>query len=132
LLSLGAESFAFQFAIQKCKIETYRTIFVSIVSYGSETWSLTLKEEGRLRVLRRICGSKKIEVKWEWRKLHNEELNDLYSSLNIIRVIKSRIVRWVGHVERMDQRRGGKPNGMRALGRPRLRLEDNIKMDLKN
>jgi len=66
-----------------------------------------------------------------WGKLHNEELNDLYSSSNIIRVIKSRRVRWVGHVARMGQRRSEKPNGTRALGRPRLRLEDNIKMDFQ-
>ena len=77
--------------------------------YGCETWSLTLREERRLRVfekrvLRRIFGHKKDEVRGEWRKPHNEELNDLYSSPNIVRVIKSRRKRWVGHVAPMGRR----------------------------
>ena len=73
----------------------------------------------------------------EWRKLHNEELNDLYSLPNIVRVVKSRRMRWAGHVARMGEDRGvqrvlvGKPEGKRPLGRPRHRWEDNIKMDLK-
>ena len=73
----------------------------------------------------------------EWRKLHNVELNDLYTSPNIVRVIKSRRIRWAGHVARMGERRGvyrvlvGKPEGKRPLGRPRRRWEDNIKMDLQ-
>ena len=77
------------------------------------------------------------EVKREWRKLHNEELNDLYSSPNIVRVIKSRRIRWAGHVARMGENRGvyrvlvGKPEIKRLLGRPRRRWEDNIKMDLQ-
>ena len=72
----------------------------------------------------------------EWRNLHNEELNDLYSLPNIVRVVKSRRMRWTGHVARMREVRGvhrvlvGKPEGKRPLGRPRRRLEDNIKMDL--
>ena len=88
------------------------------------------------RVLRRIFGSRRDEVTGEWRKLHNEELNDLYCSPNIVRVIKSRRMRWVGHVACMVERRGlyrvlvGKPEGKRLLGRPRRRWEDNIKMDL--
>jgi len=74
--------------------------------------------------LRRIFGSKRDEVTGEWRKLHNEELNDLYCLPNIVRVIKSRRMRWVGHVARMGERRGvyralmRKPEGMRTLGRP--------------
>jgi hypothetical protein len=73
----------------------------------------------------------------EWRKLHNEELNDLYSLPNIVRVVKSRGMRWAGHVARMGEDREahrvlvGKPEGKRPLGRPRCRWEDNIKMDLQ-
>jgi len=89
------------------------------------------------RVLRSIFGSKRDEVTRELGKLHNEELNDLYSSPNIVRVITSRRMRWAGHVARMGERRGvyralvGKPEGKRPLGRSRRRWEDNIKMDLQ-
>ena len=77
-----------------------------IVLYGCETWSLTLREKRRLRVfenrvLRRVFGPKRDEVTGEWRKLHNEELSDLYSLPNIVRVVKSRRMRWAGHVARM-------------------------------
>jgi len=78
-------------------------------------------------VLRRIFGSRRDEVTGEWRRLHNEEINDLYSSPNIVRVIKSRRVRWAGHVARMGEERGvyrvlvEKPEGKRPLGRPRRR-----------
>jgi len=113
-----------------------------VVLYGCETWSLTLREERRLRVfenrvLRRIFGSKRDEVTREWRKLHNEELNNLYSSPNIVRVIKSRRIRWAGHVARMGEGRSvyrvlvEKHEGRRPLGRPRRRWEDNIRMDLR-
>jgi hypothetical protein len=78
------------------KINIYRTIILPVVLYGCETWSLTLREEHRLRVLRRICGPKRDEVTGEWRRLHNKELNDLYSSPNIVPVIKSRRMRWQG------------------------------------
>jgi len=89
------------------------------------------------RVLRGIFGAKRDEVTEEWRKLHNEELNDLYSSPNIVRVIKSKRMRWAEHVACMGERRGvyrvlvGKPEGKRPVGRPRRRWEDNIKMDLQ-
>jgi hypothetical protein len=84
-------------------IKIYRTIIFPVVVYGCGTWSLTQREEHRMRVfknrvLRRIFGPKRDEVAREWRRLHNEELNDLYSSPNIIRVIKSKKMRWVGHV----------------------------------
>jgi hypothetical protein len=89
------------------------------------------------RVLRSIFGSKRDEVTAEWRRLHNEEINDLYSSPNIVRVIKSRRMRWAGHVARMGEERGGyrvlmvKPELKRPLGRPRRRREDNIRIDLQ-
>jgi hypothetical protein len=86
------------------------------------------------RVLRRVFGRKRDEVTWEWRKLHNEELNDLYSLPNILWVIKSRGMIRVGHVACMEEERGvhrvlvGKPEGKRTMGRPRHRWENNIKM----
>ena len=89
------------------------------------------------RVLRRIFGPKSEEVTGEWTKLHNEELNDPFSSPNIARVTKSRRMRWAGHVARMEKMKVvyrvlvGKPEGKRPLGRPRLRWENNIKMDLQ-
>ena len=90
------------------KIKVYKTIILIVVLYGCETWSLTLREECRLRVfenriLRRIFGPKRDENE-EWRRLHNEELHSLYRSPNIVRVIKSRRLRWAGHVARI----GGK------------------------
>ena len=113
-----------------------------VVLYGRETWSLPLREERRLRVfenrvLRRIFGPKRDEVTGERRKLHNEELNHLDSSPNIVLVIRSRIMTWAGHVARMGERRGvyrvlvGKPERKRPLGRPRCRWENNIKMNLQ-
>ena len=87
--------------------------------------------------LRRVFGPKRDEVTGEWRTLHNEELKDLYSLPNIVQVVKSRRLRWAGHVARMGEERGvhrvlvGKPEGKRQLGRPRRRWEDNIKMDLQ-
>jgi hypothetical protein len=110
--------------------------------FGCETWSLTLREERRLRdfenrVLRRMSEPERDEVTAEWRRLHNKELNALYSSPNIIKVIKPRTPRWAGHVARMGERTGayrvvvGKPEGRRPFERPMRRWEDNIKMDLR-
>ena len=89
------------------------------------------------RVLRRVFGPKRDEVTGEWGKLRNEELNDLYSLPNIVWVVKSRRIRWAGHVARMGEDSGvhrvlvGKPEGKRPSGRRRRRWEDNIKMDLQ-
>ena len=121
----------FSLLSKNLKIKLHRTIILPVVLYGCETWSLTLREERKLRVfenmvLRRIFGNKRDEITGEWRKLHNEELNGLYSSPNtcIVRVIKSRRTRWAEHVERMGDRRGvyrvlvGKPEGRNHLEDP--------------
>ncbi|KAJ4448372.1 hypothetical protein ANN_10388 [Periplaneta americana] len=124
------------------KVRIYKTVILPVVLYGCETWTLTLREEQRLRVfenkvLRKIFGAKRDEVTGEWRKLHNAELHALYTSPDIIRNIKSRRLRWAGHVARMGESRNayrvlvGRPEGKRPLGRPRRRWEDNIKMDLR-
>ena len=93
------------------KIKTYRSIILPVVLYGCETLSLTFREERKLRVfenmvLRRIFGPRRDEVTGEWRRLHNEELNNFYSSTNIVRVIKSRRMRWAGHVAHVGGERG--------------------------
>ena len=93
------------------KIKIYRTIILPVVLYGCETWSLTLREERRLRafenrVLRRIFGPKRGEVTGEWRKLRNKELNDLHSSPNTVRIMKFRRTRWAEHVARRCESRG--------------------------
>ncbi|KAJ4448827.1 hypothetical protein ANN_00218 [Periplaneta americana] len=124
------------------KVRIYKTVILPVLLYGCETWTLTLREEHRLRVfenkvLRKIFGAKRDEVTGEWRKLHNTELHALYSSPDIIRNLKSRRLRWAGHVARMGESRNayrvlvGRPEGKRPLGRPRRRWEDNIKMDLR-
>ena len=94
-----------------------RTVILPVVLYECETWSLTLREEHRLRmfenrVLRRIFGPRRDGVTGEWRKVHNEESNDLYSSSNTVRVIKARRIRWAGHVARM----GGEERRIQGLG----------------
>jgi hypothetical protein len=107
-----------------------------VVLNGCGTWSLTVREEHKLRVFRRIFGPKRDGLTGGWRKLYNEELHNLYSSPSIIRIIKSRRMRWAGHVARMSEERSvyrllvGKPEGKKALGRWRHRWIDNIKMDL--
>ena len=110
MLSFGAETFVFQVAIKNLKIKIYRTVILSVVLYGCETWFLTLREERKPRLFEnmvlRIFGSRKDEVTGERRRLHNEALNNLYYSPNIVRVIKSRRMRWVEHVARMGEERG--------------------------
>jgi hypothetical protein len=112
-----------------------------MVLYGCKTWSLTVREEHKLRVyenrvLKRIFGPKRDGVSEGWRKLHNEELHNLYSSPSIIRIMQLRRMRWAGHVARMGEKRNvyrllvGKPEGKRPLGRPRRRWIDKIKMEL--
>jgi len=124
------------------KIKIYRTIILLDVLYGRETLLFILREECKLGVfensaLRRIFGPRRDKVIGKWRKLHNEELCDLYSSPNIVQMIKSRRIKLVGHVARMGERRGiykvfvGKAEGKRPLGRPRHRWDDNIKIDLQ-
>jgi hypothetical protein len=114
------------------QVKIYKTIILPVVLYGCETWSLTLREQHRLRVfenrvLRRIFGAKRDEVTREWRKLPNGELHILYSSPDIIRQIKSRRMRWAGHVACMGEGRNvyrvlvGKPEGKRPLVRSRRR-----------
>jgi hypothetical protein len=123
------------------KIKIYKTVILPVVLYGCETWSLTLEEDHRLRVfknrvLRRIFGPKR-EEDGPWRKFHNDALHNLYSSPNVVTVIKSRGMRWAGHVARIGEGRGVyrvllvRPEGKRPLGRPRRRWENNIKMDLR-
>jgi len=121
------------------KIKIYVTIILLAVLYGFKNWLLSLREERRLRVfenrvLRRISGPKRDEATGEWRKLHIEELNGLYSSSNIIWVIKLRRMRWAGLVACVGEKRGvyrilvGKTEGKIPLGRPRHRWEDDIKV----
>jgi hypothetical protein len=123
------------------KIKVYKTVILPVVLYGCETWSLTLGEEHRLRafekrLLKRIYGPKR-EEDGSWRKLHNDELRNLYSLPNIVRVIKSRRTRWAGPVACMGKGRDvyrvldGRPEEKRPLERFRRRWEDDIRMDLR-
>jgi hypothetical protein len=126
---------------KKVKVRIYKTIILPVVLYGCETWSPTLREEHELRVfenrlLKRTFVPKRVGVMGGWRKLHNEELHNMYSSPSIIRIMKSRRMRWAGHVARMGEKRNvyrllvGKPEVKRPLGRPKLKSIDNIKKDL--
>jgi hypothetical protein len=124
------------------KVKIYKTIILSFVLYGCGAWSLTLREEHRVRVfenrvLRRIFGPKQDEVMEEWRKFHSGELYNLYLSPDIVRQIKLRRMSWVGHVAHMGEGRNlyrvlvGNPGGKGPLERPRHRWEDGIKMELR-
>jgi hypothetical protein len=126
---------------KKLKTKIYGSVILPIVLYGCEIWSLTLREENRLRVfrnrvLRRVFGPKR-EEDGSWRKLHNDQHHKLYSSPNIVRVIKSRRMKWAGHVARMGEGRCvyrvlvARPESKRPLERPRRRWENNIKLDLR-
>jgi hypothetical protein len=141
LLLFSPELFSSRLLSKNIKIGIYRTTILPVVLYGCETWFLTLREEHRLRVLEnrvlRIFGPKRNEVTGGWRKLHNEELLNLYSSPSIIRMIKSRRMRWAGYVARMGEKRNayrtlvGKSEGKRPLERPKRRWVDHMKMDLR-
>jgi hypothetical protein len=124
------------------KIRIYKTIILPLALYGREIWCLTLREEHRLRVfenkvLRRIFGQKRVEVTGEWRKLHTEELHNLYSSPNIIRTIKSRRMRWAGYLARIGKKRNPyrisvrKRGRKRPLRRPKRKWVNNTKIDLR-
>ncbi|KAJ4435329.1 hypothetical protein ANN_17939 [Periplaneta americana] len=140
--SPGCPPHFFRLLSRNLKVRIYKTVILPVVLYGCENWTLTLREEHRLRVLenkvlRKIFGAKRDEVTGEWRKLHNIELHALYSSPDIIRNNKSRRLRWTGHVARRGESRNGyrvlvgRPERKRPLGRPRRRWEDNIKLDLR-
>jgi hypothetical protein len=141
MLPFGAEPFVLSPAVKNAKVRIYKTIILPVVLSVCETWSLTVREEHKLRVFekrvfRRIFGPKRDRVTGGWRKLHNEELHNLYSSPSKIRIIKSRRMRWAGHVARAGEKRNvnrilvRKPEGKRPLRKTRRRWMDNIKMDL--
>jgi hypothetical protein len=142
LLPFGSQSSVLPLLSGNVKVKIYKTIIVPVVLCGCETWSVTLREEHRLRVfenrvLRGMFGPKGDEVTGEWRKLHSGELHNLYSSPDIIRQIKSRRMRWAGHVARMGVGRNvyrvlvGQTEGKRPREKPRHRWEDGIKIDLR-
>jgi hypothetical protein len=114
------------------KVRIYKIVILSAILYGCATFCLTLRDTHRLRLfenrmLRRMCGAKRDEETGGWRKLHNQELHNFYSSTGIIRMIKSRKMRWAGHVTRIGEKRiaciilVGKPEGRRPLEKPRRR-----------
>jgi hypothetical protein len=142
LLPFGPESSVFPTAFQECKVKIslYKTIILPFVLYGCETWSLTLREEHRLRefenrVLRRVFGPKRDEVTGEWRKLQNEDLHIYTSPQMLLRQIKSRPMRWAGHLacmgEECVQGFDGKPRKKETIWKTKRRWEDGIRIDLR-
>ena len=142
MLLFGAGSFIFQLVSKSLKIKIYRTIILPVVLYGCETWSLTLREERRLRVfknrvLRSVFGSKRDEIRGSGEKYIMRSLGFFIPYPILCGWLKSRRMRWAGHVARIREGRGvqrflvGKPEGKRPLGRSRRRWDDNIKMDLQ-
>jgi hypothetical protein len=142
-LPFSPKSFVFPSHVKKKKLEIniHKTVIMPVVLYECETWFLTLREEQRLRVsensvLRRILGPEREEDRL-WRKLQNDELHNLYFSPNIVKVIKSRRMRWAGHVAHVVEESNvyriltGRPEGSSSLERPMCRWEDNIKVDLR-
>jgi hypothetical protein len=140
LAIIQSKIFCLPVSSKNLKIKIHKTVILPVVLYGCETWSLTLREEHRLRVfenkmLRRIFGPKR-EEDGSWRKLHNDELHDLYYSPNIVRVIKSRRMWWARHVARMGEVRGvyrvfvGRHEGKRPLGRPGRRWKITLRWTL--
>jgi hypothetical protein len=141
LAIIQSKIFCLLVSYKNLKIKIYKIVILPVVLYGCETWSLTLREEHRLRVfedrlLRKMFGPER-EKDGSWRKLHNDEIYSLYSLPNIVRAIKSRSMRWAEHVARIAEGRCiyrvlvGRPEGNRPLGRPRRRWEDSIKMGLR-
>jgi hypothetical protein len=127
---------------KKAKLIIYRSIILPVALYGCETWTLTREYENWFRVfenkvLRRIHGPKRDDHTGEWRRLHNEELHSLHAAPDILRVIKSRRLRWAGQVAHMTDDRTvyrvmvGNLQGKRPVGRPRTRWADNVKKDLR-
>jgi hypothetical protein len=141
LAIIQSKIFSLPVSSKNLKVKIYKAVIFPVVLCGCETWSLTRGEEHRLRVsenrVLKIFGPKKEEDRL-WRKLHNDKLHSLYSSPNIVRVIKSRRMRWVGHVACCGEGRDvysalvGRPRGKRPLGRPRHMWEDNVKMNFRD
>jgi hypothetical protein len=141
MLPFSPEHSVFSSSVKELKNWNLNTAILPVVLYGCETWSLIIREEHKLRVfenrvLRRILGPKRAKVMGCWRKLHKEELHDLYFSPRVITIITTRRVGWAGHVARMGEKRNvyrllvGKSGGKIPLLRPKHGRVDNIKMHL--
>jgi hypothetical protein len=138
---IQSKHFCHRILYKNLKIKIYETIISPVLFYACEAWSLTLRKAHRLRIfenriLRRIFGPKR-DSNGEWKRLQNEELHSLYRSPNIVSVIKSKRLKWTGHVARMEEGRStskllsAKPTGKIFFRESRRRWEDNIRMDLE-